>query len=306
MRTRALAAGLSVAAAFLWATYYVFILSLSATPTAVAVVFYPFVFGGLGYLVWIAFAGHARSFVQVWREPLSYLRVALLVGMQFSVVAATYLLGPVDASLLSLVGDVVVTPLIVLAFFAPVGGAHQRAVFWVGLALAAAGGSLTIVGGATVRPVAGLGWLVAAIVPVTVAFYFLLTARANRGAPGPAVVGQSLAAAAGATLVVAAVSPGGLGSLALGDARDLGLLALTGLTSFTLAPALYFSSIERVGLFLPALLMVTIPIFTLSLALALLGLVPPWAALAGIPIALAGAVAAASGEHEPWNRLPSS
>jgi drug/metabolite transporter (DMT)-like permease len=81
---------------------------------------------------------------------------------------------------------------------------------------------------------------------------------------------------------------------------DLGLVIVLGLTSFFVAPYLYFRAIETAGMVLPAVLMATIPVFTLLLSALLLSNIPPIIGLLGIPVAVFGAVLALQGDHAPW------
>ncbi len=293
---RTFAIALSLAAAFAWATYYVFVLWASPAARPSAVLVYPFLVGGAVYAGWAATHGAGRAFLRLWTEPGAWVRTGLLLGMQLSVLAATYLTGPVDASLLSLIGDVVATPVIV-AFLL---GAQREHVttprFALGLLLSLAGGALAIVGGRSLAAIPPLGWLVVPAVPLTVAFYFLLSARARTTAPLAAVVSQSMLAAGVVALPLSFLLPGGAAALATVPPVPFLLLVVTGLTSFFLAPVLYFEAIERAGLILPPMLMTGIPVFTLVLSAAFLGLLPTAVALLGIPIAVVGGTLALAGE----------
>jgi len=301
-RTRAVAVGLSLFAAFLWSTYYVFV--LKATPGAApsAILVYPFLFGGAGYIVWTYLRHEGASFVREWASPSAWLRIALLVGMQVGVLAATYLTGPVDAALLSLIGDVVVTPIVVATLL----GIHREHIatplFAVGLVLSFVGGSLAIAGGQRLEAVPPLGWLVVPVVPITVALFFLLTARANERAPASAVLAQSMTAAGLVLLIAAPLFPGGWAGLAHVGPIPLLLLFGCGLTSFFLADVLYFLAIAQVGLVIPPMLMTGIPVFTLILSATLLGIGLPILGVLGIPIAIVGALLALRGGAEPSGR----
>jgi drug/metabolite transporter (DMT)-like permease len=114
------------------------------------------------------------------------------------------------------------------------------------------------------------------------------------------VVAQSMVAVVGLAALVAPVLPGGLAALAGVGARPLALLLVNGLLSFFLAPLLYFRSLERAGLVFPPMLMTGIPVFTLLLSAAVLGLAPAPLGLLGVPLAaLGGVVALAAGVREP-------
>ena len=303
---RGIAVLLSLLAAFGWATYYIFVLAISPGTTPSAILVYPFVFGGLAYAAWSMVEGHGRAFLAVWLEPAAYVRTALLVGMQVSVLAATYLTGPVDAALLSLIGYVVATPLIV----AIVLGAHREQVrsplFAVGLLLSLVGGSMAIAGGQRITGIHDWGWLIVPAVPLTVAFYFLLTARANERRPASAVVGQSMLASALLSVAISPAVPGGLPGLEGFGAGPLVVLLLTGLSSFFLAPALYFLALRKVGLVIPPMLMTGIPVFTLLLSAVVLRLSLPLVAVLGIPVAVGGALLTlrAEAREEPPANAP--
>ncbi len=289
---------LSILAALGWSTYYIFVLAITPGTAPSAILVYPFLFGGIAYAGWSWGAGHGRSFVRLWARPAAYVRTSLLVGMQLSVLAATYLTGPVDASLLSLIGDVVATPLIVALLL----GIHREQVgsggFVLGLLLSLAGGTMAIAGGQSLGVVRGWGWTVVPAVPLTVALYFLLTARANETEPADAVVGQSMLASALVTALFAPAIPGGWAGLVVTDPGAIAVLLVTGFTSFFLAPALYFIAIDRVGLVLPPMLMTGIPVFTLLLSAIILRIAVPIIALLGVPVAVAGALLALRAESQ--------
>lgn len=290
--SRALPVVLSLTAAFGWATYYIFVLAITPGTAPSAVLVYPFLFGGVAYVGWVGATGQGRAFWAVWKEPTAYVRTALLVAMQLSVLAATYLTGPVDASLLSLIGDVVATPIIVAVAF----GVHRAQVrspwFVFGLLLSITGGTMTIVGGQSLSAIPPAGYLVVPAVPLSVALYFLLTARANERAPASAVVGQSMLASALVLAVLAPAVPGSWVGLVRIVPGAWVVLGVVGLTSFFAAPVLYFAAIHRAGLVLPPMLMTGIPVFTLLLSAVVLHLGLPLVAVLGIPVAVVGALLA--------------
>jgi drug/metabolite transporter (DMT)-like permease len=287
--SRTVAIGLSVAASLAWATYYIFVLAISPGTRPSAIMAYPFLFGGAAYLIWASTEHHFREFWSMWLDPQAWVRTSLLVVMQLSVLAATYLTGPVDASLLSLIGDVVATPLVV-AFIL---GAHRDQIrtrwFAAGVTLSLAGGTMAIVGGRSLSGIPAAGWLVVPTVPIAVAFYFLLCARANERSPASVVVGQSMLASGLVLVLLAPAIPGGwAGLVAVGPVSSWAILAALGLTSFFLAPVIYFIAIARAGLVIPPMLMTGIPVFTLLLSATVLHLGLPLIAALGIPVAVAG------------------
>ena len=294
LRGRLGAATLAVVAAFLWATYYLFVLTVSPSTGASAVIVYPFAGGGAAYLLWVLAHGQGRLLLRTFLQPSAYGRVGLLLGMQLSVLAATYLTGPVDASLLSLLGDVVATPVLVAGLFAEHRSELRSPAVVGGLALCLAGGTLAIVGGHGLGAIRDLGWAVVVAVPVLVALFFLLSARAGARSPVSVVVAQAMVAAAIGAVAVAPWLPGGWRAVGTIASVPLLLLLANGLLSFFLAPWLYFRSIERAGLVFPPMLMTAIPVFTLFLSAAVLGIPPAPLGLLGVPVAVVGGLLALS------------
>jgi len=85
----------------------------------------------------------------------------------------------------------------------------------------------------------------------------------------------------------------------------LALLLVNGLLSFFVAPLLYFRSIERAGFVFPPMMMTGIPVFTLLLSAAVLGIPPATLALLGVPVAaLGGIVALTAGARDPPGHPP--
>jgi drug/metabolite transporter (DMT)-like permease len=294
------AAILALVAAFVWSTYYIIV--LRATPGAgpAALVVYPFLAGGLSYLAYAVLQGYGRSFLSLFRSPAAYLRIGLIVGMQISILVATYETGAVDTSLLSLVADVVLTPLLIFVLFRE---GSERLRSWTlptGMILSLAGATLTIVGEGAVHPLRGVAILVAPIVPLTVAFYFLAVARTARKIPASAVIAHATIGGGVAGLALSPFFPEGLASLDVGGPGTFLWAVILGVTSFFLAPVLYFRAIELGGLVLAALLMASIPVFTLGLAVTFLGASLTLAASVGVPIAVVGGLLAIQGEHPPW------
>lgn len=299
-RPTAVAAGAALLAALLWASYYFFVFAVSARVAPSALLFWPFAFGGVAYTAVAVVRGHAAVLGHLYRDPTAWLRAGMLVVMQTSVLAATFLAGAIDTSILSLLGDVVITPLLVMLLLRESRDLARAPAFLLGVGLAAAGGTLTILAGGSPRPISGIGILVTPAVAVSVAAYFLLSAQAGRRLPTSAVVAQSVVGGALVTFAISPLLPGGVAGLALGPYLDVGLVVALGVTSFCIAPLLYFDAIQRVGLLLPAVLMASIPVFTVLLAIPLLGFVAPPLAILGIPVAVVGAILASRGSHAPW------
>ncbi|MGI0070879.1 MAG: EamA family transporter [Thermoplasmata archaeon] len=292
----AAAVGLPLLAALLWATYYIFVLGATPSVRPSAIFVYPFLLGGAAYSVWCIAQGHGRAFARLWTSPASYGRVALLLAMQLSVLASTYLAGPVDTSLLSLIGDVVLTPIVVAVWYVAYRDRFGVPILWLGMALCLLGGGLAIVGNQGLHAIPTAGYLVVVVIPVSVALYFLACARENERSPPSAVVAQSMLAAGVVGLAMVPAIPGGFAGLEVTAPAGLLILVATGITSFFLAPALYFDSIRRTGLVVPPMMMTGIPVFTALLSWGILGIAIPWIGALGIPIAVAGALLALRAE----------
>ncbi|HEV2429672.1 MAG TPA: DMT family transporter [Thermoplasmata archaeon] len=291
---------LALGAAFLWASYYPLVLKYAAGATPIEVLAWPFVVGGAAFVGLATFQGHGSAVGALYRDRGAWVRLGLLLGMQAAVLASTYLAGAVDTSLLSLLGDVVATPILLVLIFSEGAGRIRSPSFLTGIVVCTAGAVLTIAAGGAIRPLTAVSLPIGVLVPVVIGLYFLLMARASRSVPLAAVVGQVTVTAGLLLLIAGLADPAATGSLIPDGAGPAIALAAIGLTSFFLGPALYFLAIERAGLVLPAVLMATIPVFTLLLSWLLLGAVPPVLGLAGIPIAVGGALWALRGEHAPW------
>ncbi|MCI4339060.1 MAG: DMT family transporter [Thermoplasmata archaeon] len=294
----AAAVGLPLLAALLWASYYIFVLGITPGTRPSAVFVYPFLFGGALYTLWCIAEGNGPALARMWRQPAAYVRVAFLLGMQLSVLASTYLAGPVDTSLLSLIGDVVLTPIIVALWFVSYRGRFDSPVLWLGMALCTVGGGLAIVGNQGITALHGWGYVVLVAIPLTVALFFLATAKENERSPLSAVLAQSMFAAGLVGVALSPLLPGGFSNLGTVTAVPLLVLAITGVTSFFIAPLLYFEAIQRVGLIVPPLMMTGIPVFAALLSWGVLGIAIPWIGILGIPIAVGGAVLALRGETQ--------
>lgn len=297
---RASAALLAGLAALLWASYYPIVLALAPSVSPAAMLVVPFLAGGAIFALSAVRSGHGRVFLTLWREPSAWLRAGFAATMQLATLAATYTSGPVDTSLLALLGDVVASPLLLLFLFREGRERIGSAAFLAGLGLCLAGGVLTIAGGRRIAALSGWAWPVALAVPIAIALYFVLTARAARTTPQACLNAQAFLGAGLLTLLLSPWIPGGPASLGfLRGGPLLALLAL-GLIVFFLGPYLYFLAIERAGLVLAALLMVLIPVFTLALSIAFLHLPPTLLGAAGVAVAVVGALVALQGDHPPW------
>ncbi|MFZ0700110.1 MAG: DMT family transporter [Thermoplasmata archaeon] len=299
-RGRSIAIVLATLAAFLWSTYYVFVLWLAPSTAPSAVLIWPFVVGGGLFALYAVANGHGAAFCKLWADPAAWLRILFAVGMQISTLAATYTAGPIDTSLLALIGDVVVAPLVLTVLYLEGRDRLRSREFIAGLSLSVVGGALTIVGGHAIAPITGWAVLVIPVLPITVAMYFVMTARAARTVPISALNAQAFLGAGIVLLFLAPLLPGGTAGLFVLDPTTTGLLVVLGAITFFVAPLCYFLAVEKAGLILTALLMASIPVFTLALSVGVLGIVPTLLGALGVPVALLGAIFAIQGNHPPW------
>ncbi len=297
------AAASSLLAAFLWASYYGFLLALHGHVSPLAITAYPFLVGGAAYAIFVVYRGEGRWMLRLFAVPAQWGRIGIFFAIQVSIIYITVENGAVDAALLSLVGDVALTPLLVMLVYDEGRDRLRSATFLAGIALTAGGASLTIVSGGALEGFTGLSLLIAPLLPLFIAVYFVSTARAGRTVPVTALAGQASIGAGLVSLPFTFVVPAALGSLAVSGGGYATLLLGMGVTSFFLGPALYFLAIQRAGIFLPSLLMAGIPVFTLLFAAAVGHQYPSPLGLAGVPVAVVGgllAVRASQGAANPY------
>lgn len=296
---------MATAAAFLWSTYFFFVLAMTPGTAPSALMAYPFLVGGGLYIAWATWLGHGRLVLQLYREPGAWLRVGLIVLMQLSVLGATYTAGAVNTSLLSLLGDAAMTPLLAMIVLREGRHRARSPLFLGGLTTAAAGAALTILAGGTAGPFRGWALIIAPFVPLAVGAFFVLSAREGQRRPTSALLGHSTFTGGLVCAVIAGVVPGGWSGLVLTSPHVILLMFGLGSTSFFVATILYFAAISRSGIILPTLFQVLIPIFTLGLAALLLRQIPTPLGLLGIPIAVGGGILAYRGALTP-EPVPSS
>ena len=296
---------MAIGAAFLWSTYFFFVLAMTPGTAPTALLAYPFLVGGGLYVAWAAWLGHGRLILQLFLEPAAWLRVALIVIMQLSVLGATYTAGAVNTSLLSLLGDAAMTPLLAMIVLGEGRYRARSPLFLGGLITAASGAALTILAGGTAGPFRGWALVIAPFVPLAVGGFFVLSAREGQKRPTSALVAQSTFTGGLVCAVIAGALPGGWSGLLVTSPHVLLLIFGLGSTSFFVATILYFSAISRSGIILPTLFQVLIPVFTLGLAALLLRQIPTPLGLFGIPIAVGGGIIAYRGALAPEPPRPS-
>lgn len=291
-------AALAILAAFTWSTYYVFVLWLAPRAGPAAVLAYPFLIGGAAFTVLALLRGEGHVVVALWKQPAGYARIGLAGVMQVATLAATYSAGPIDSSLLALLGDVVMVPVFLMLFFGEDRPLLRSHWFLGGILVCLVGDGLTIVAGHAVNAVSGWAWLIVPAIPISIGLYFLLIAVAARTTSLVALNAHAMLGGGLLMLVVSPFLPGGAGSLVVVEPGAIVLLVVTSLTTFFLAPYLYFVAIRRGGLVPTAIWMSMIPAFTLLLTVVVLGLAPVLLGALGVPIAIAGAFLALEGQRK--------
>jgi drug/metabolite transporter (DMT)-like permease len=290
---------MALTSAFLWATYFYFVLAMTPGTSPSALAAYPFLIGGAMYVAWAAYWGHGGVVVQLFREGQAWVRVALITSMQLSVLACTYLAGAVDTSLLTLLGDAAMTPLLAMIVLREGRHRARSPLFVGGLVSAGIGATLTIVAGGSASGFHGWSLIIAPLVPLSVGLFYILSAQEGQHRPSSALVGQSTLAGGFVCLLLAGILPGGWHGLLLTHPVPIVLMVAVAATTFFIAPALYFRAVARSGIVLPALFQVMIPIFALLLSAVLLHKIPAPLGLLGIPIAVAGGFLAYRGALTP-------
>lgn len=291
--SKAFPISLAFAAAILWATYYPFILWLSPNADG-AILAFPFLFGGVPFLLlalvrWPASGGHLHKTLT---NPAVLLAGVLLGALQADVILATRLAGAVTTSILTLLGDVALIPAMNYAFWHEGGDRVMRWIFWVGIAIAAIGGTLSIVGEGGLARLSEEAWLLALPLPFLVGGYFVLVARISSDMPMESVVGSASLVAFGLGSLGALFVVGSGGFPGPLDLSGWAVLALIGITTFFIAPWSFFESARRVTVVVPAVINGTIPIFTLVFVVVLLNEHVSAVAAVGVPLAFLGAAIA--------------
>ena len=303
-RGRSVATPLALASALSWASYYVFVLWLAPIASAAAVVVYPFLIGGAVFLVWALARGEKAAFLALWRDPMAYARILLAVVMQVASLVGTYSAGPIDTSLLALLGDVVLVPLLLMVLFGEDRALARTPWFTAGVVICLIGGGLTIVGGATLTPITGFTVLIVPVIPLSIGLYFLLTARASRTTSLVSVNAQAMLGAGVVSVLLDPFFPADQANLGVTSGTAWLILVALGVVVYFLAPYFYFAAFERGGLVPTAILMSLIPAFTLVLSVLVLGISPNVVAAFGIPVAIVGAFCALQGQSRSRRQLP--
>lgn len=279
-------------AAFIWASYYVLLLLLPGVPDATVIVV-PFAVGGLAFLAGFPgrTSGSRGTLLRRLLTVRGLLQGGLFLLLQLDVVLATRWAGAVDASLVTLLADVVATPLLVFALFREDTERFRSPSFWLGVVIAAGGSVGAIAGGRSGGPLSLAGLLALLPLPFLVAVFFVWVNQEGRRTSVGDVLGASalMAALLG---TVGALAVLGIAWLSVPvSPYDWLVLVVMGLSSFYLAQWAYFWAAGKTTILIPAVLQSLIPVFTLLLVAALRFPVPPLAWL-GVPLAFAGSAIA--------------
>lgn len=288
-----IAVGAAGGAAVLWATYYLFVLSLPTADNLAIILLTPGIGGAVTLLAALRierpdWAGLRRAL----SDPRVLAAGVLLLAFQFGAVLAIRSVGAVNVSLIVLASDVVGTPLIVVLLLHREGPRFRNPTFLTGVGLIALAGTVTIVAGGSPEPLSLITLALGLPLFLVSCLFVVTTDLATRRQPVLVVLGVGpLVVSAVASLVAVAVvgAPAVIGAT---DLRSLLLLLLMSLTNYTLAPALFFWSARRISLVLPSVLQAAIPVFTL-IYVGVSGLQPVTAVgLVGVPLCFLGALVA--------------
>jgi drug/metabolite transporter (DMT)-like permease len=280
-------------AALLWASYYPFVLAIPNADT-VAVWALPPLFGGLTSTLLALFdgSGGSRAVARLLMRPSSAVLGVLFLAYQVNAILATRTVGSIDTSLVVLLSDILVTPLLLYAIYREGGRRLRYPVFWGGVALLGVGAALAIGGGAPPSTFGRDALAILLPLPLVTSFLVLRMDRGTRRAPLVPVLAAMmlLAFIVGAVGATALFGPGVV--FPPWDPRTYTLFALYGVTNFSLAPILFFWSAQRISLVVPSVLQAATPIFALALVVLLGFTTAPALALLGVPLAVAGGIAA--------------
>ncbi len=209
--TSRIAVVLSVTAAFLWASYYFIALAIAPQISLAELIVLPFLIGGVAYAAISARQGSLPAYAQLLREPRSWGRASLYAGIQLTVVAVTLYSGPVDTALLTLVGDVLLTPLVAATLYGHGRRQVMAVAFWVGVVFVSAGAALTIISAGAAEPLRGYALVDGILLPAFIALYFVMSAEAARTQPADAIVGATCIQAGVLVLILTPFVGGALG-----------------------------------------------------------------------------------------------
>lgn len=305
-RARTLAGLAGTLAAVIWASYYILLILLPGVAGTMVVVL-PFAVAAVAFLLWHpdrTHGGSPRILLERLATPTGLCLGALFLALQVDVVLATRWAGAVDASLVTLLADVVATPLIVFGLFRQDTERFRSWAFWGGVAVASIGAAGTIVAGGSGEALTRAGILSLLPLPFLIGFYFVWVNEESRHVSSGEVLGAAALAAALLGAVLGSVLFGPSWALTSLTPPQWLALVVMGLTTFYLAPFAYFWAARKTSILVPAVLQALIPVFTL-LMVALLGYHFPWIAWLGVPLAFLGSAIAvlspvpATGEAHP-------
>ena len=272
-------------AAFVWSTYYVFVISIDAL-NPLSLFFYPALFGGV---LFVGYGAYTRG--KIPRPSMK--RDYILPGIGYSssqllIVLSTVANGGVLTSTFILLGDTIISPLIV--YF--IGRSRFRpspALLFPGMAvLIASAAALTLFGG-TIGARSLSGVILLLLIPPALSLFFVYTnerimAEGMAEILTPAFLSSSL------FVLVYVLLTGRTYAVAFGGFANLAVLFVIGATSMFLGYILFFRASRTTGFTLSSILMALIPPFTLILGAMFLGIVATSVSIFLIILAALGAV----------------
>lgn len=272
-------------AAFVWATYYVFVILIDAL-NPIALFLYPALVGGLLFL--------AYGLLRRGRIPRpSRTRDYLLPGAgylasQILILLSTLANGGVLTSTFILLGDTIVSPSIVFAL----GRNRYRpklALLSAGLLVLVTSAAVLTLYGGSLGARSAWGMVLLLLIPPSLSLFFVYT-NERIMAEGVAEILTPAFLVSSVLILVYVLASGHSSSLSFGGASELVILLLIGATSMFVGYVLFFRASRMTGFTLSSILMALIPPFTLILGVLFLGLTATIATSFLIVLAAVGAV----------------
>lgn len=272
-------------AAFVWSTYYVFVISIDVLDP-LSLFFYPALFGGVLFAL---YGLYARG--KIPRPSMK--RDYLLPGVGYSssqllIVLSTVVNGGVLTSTFILLGDTILSPLIVYLIgrgrFKPNPG-----LLFAGMAVLVTSAAVLTLFGGTIGARSMYGIVLLLLIPPALSLFFVYTnerimAEGMAEILTPAFLSSSL------FVLAYVLFTGRTHPVAFGSASDLAVLFVIGATSMFLGYILFFKASRMTGFTLSSILMALIPPFTLILGVIFLGLLATAVSVLLIILAAFGAI----------------
>jgi drug/metabolite transporter (DMT)-like permease len=265
---REVAAGssIAVASAFVWSTYYIFLHMLGKL-SYFSIFLYPSLAGGI---LFVLYGLITEGRVRLPSKKRDIIIPALgFLASQFMIILSTEVNGGVITATFVLVGDAIISPSIIYLIgrnrFVP-----NLSLFFPGIVLLVVSSAILSLFGGQFGVHSLYGLMLIVTVPVLIALFFVYT--------NERIMVDGMARILTPTFFISSlivffpfliISPQVV--LALPDYADILILIVTGATSMFAGYLLFFAASRLTGFTLTSILMCMIPVFTLLLSAALIG-----------------------------------